>query len=267
MIYDIGANNGDDIPYYLIKADKVVAVEANPRLARAIATRFALEIEQGRLILENCVMTSSRSGTVDFYIHNRHHVLSQAGEPTAEKAHEFTRVQLPAKSILELIAVHGQPHYIKIDIEGADGEILAALFEHGVYPDYVSAESHSLDIFCLLAMQGGYKAFKLVDGPSVANLYAQRVIQPRDGVAPVLYSFPHHSAGPMGEDIDGEWLGPEFFFRYLALEGFGWKDIHASRCDAATFDKMPDPLMLKILALKRDGKRAVFRAWPQQPAP
>jgi hypothetical protein len=30
IIYDLGANNGDDIPYYLLKADTVVAVEANP---------------------------------------------------------------------------------------------------------------------------------------------------------------------------------------------------------------------------------------------
>ena len=32
VIYDIGSNNGDDIPYYLMKCDKVVAVEANPLL-------------------------------------------------------------------------------------------------------------------------------------------------------------------------------------------------------------------------------------------
>jgi hypothetical protein len=32
VIHDIGANNGDDIPYYLKKADIVVAVEADPVL-------------------------------------------------------------------------------------------------------------------------------------------------------------------------------------------------------------------------------------------
>lgn len=115
--------------------------------------------------------------------------------------------------------------------------------------------------------RGGYKAFKLVDGPSVAKVYSKRAIQSRNGAAPVLYSFPHHSAGPMGDDIDGDWLGPEFFFRYLALEGLGWKDVHASRCHSATFVKMSDSLMQKILALKSDGKRIVFRAKPAEPAP
>lgn len=97
MIYDTGANNGDDIPCYLMKADKVVAVEASQALARMIAGRFAAEIEQGRLILESCVITAAQSGVVDFYIHNRYHVLSRVGEPALDKAREFTRTRLPAK--------------------------------------------------------------------------------------------------------------------------------------------------------------------------
>ena len=36
IIYDIGANNGDDIGYYLKKADQVIAVEANPDLSKRI---------------------------------------------------------------------------------------------------------------------------------------------------------------------------------------------------------------------------------------
>jgi predicted O-methyltransferase YrrM len=32
IIYDFGSNNGDDIPYYLLKSDLVIAVEANPAL-------------------------------------------------------------------------------------------------------------------------------------------------------------------------------------------------------------------------------------------
>ncbi len=40
IIYDFGANNGDDIPYYLKKAELVVAVEANPSLCQKIEERF-----------------------------------------------------------------------------------------------------------------------------------------------------------------------------------------------------------------------------------
>jgi predicted RNA methylase len=40
VIYDFGANVGSNLGYYLAKADRVVAVEANPALCRAIEERF-----------------------------------------------------------------------------------------------------------------------------------------------------------------------------------------------------------------------------------
>jgi hypothetical protein len=55
VIYDFGSNNSDDIPYYLKKADLVVAVEANPALCNQIRSRFKIEISTGKLVVENCV--------------------------------------------------------------------------------------------------------------------------------------------------------------------------------------------------------------------
>ena len=49
VIYDFGSNNGDDIPYYLKKAEKVIAVEANPLLCKRIQDRFATEMLAGKL--------------------------------------------------------------------------------------------------------------------------------------------------------------------------------------------------------------------------
>ncbi len=54
VIYDLGANTGDDIAYYLKKADKVVAVEANPTLAKQIESKYSAAISEGRLFVENC---------------------------------------------------------------------------------------------------------------------------------------------------------------------------------------------------------------------
>ena len=47
IIYDIGSNNGDDIPYYLLKSDLAVAIEANPDLCNLINQRFKNEIVKG----------------------------------------------------------------------------------------------------------------------------------------------------------------------------------------------------------------------------
>lgn len=228
IIYDIGANEGMNLPYYLLKADRVVAVEANPSLARRIAEKFDKEIEDGRLALVNCVVTASPTkGEVSFYLHKYNSVLSQLKEP--ERSEDFTRVMLPAISIAEIVSSYGSPWYIKLDVENLDAELLRAMFSANIVPPYVSAESHSVDVFALLVALGRYKSFKLVDGASVPAVYANHTVSTKDG--PKKFSFTKHSAGPFGDDVQGSWLPAEALMRDLAFEGLGWKDIHASLND------------------------------------
>lgn len=227
-IYDFGANNGDDIPYYLRKADVVVAVEANPSLCRNIAERFASEIEQGKLFLENCVLTTeNEKSKVFFHIHKSNHVLSQFPEPDPATADSFEKVLLPSLSVTDVIQRYGDPHYIKVDIERYDAKILRALFANNIRPPFISAESHDIEVFSVLVSLGGYNAFKLVDGPTVSEKYKDHPTL-LDHDERELYSFPHHSAGPFGDDVHGEWMSANNFFRLLAFENLGWKDIHAT---------------------------------------
>ena len=230
LIYDIGANNGDDIGYYLKKADRVIAVEANPALCDVIRTRYADQISSGALVVENVVLTDeANDAAVLFHIHRTNHVLSQFPAPPASHAAAFEAIALPALSVAELVARHGQPHYVKIDLEHYDAQVLRALFASGVFPDYLSVEAHQLDVFALLVTAGGYRAFKLVDGRSVAERYGQHFIMSTFGRE--LHEFPFHSAGPFGIDIPGPWMTAGSFLRLLRIVGLGWKDIHASRVD------------------------------------
>lgn len=225
IIYDVGANNGDNIPYYLLRADKVVAVEANPALCGAIESKYANEIRRGRLVLESCVVTTDAAeNEVIFHLHNTYHVLSQLPPPPVQDLSKFTRIKLPAKPIRDLIQKHGNPYYLKLDVEHYDVPLLKSIFAHGVHPPFISAEAHSLEVFLTLVREGGYKAFKLVDGPTVSTTYADRLLAPN-----VRYSFPFHSAGPFGDDLDGYWSTVDHFFRLLAFEGLGHKDIHATK--------------------------------------
>lgn len=226
-IYDFGANNGDDIPYYLKKAEKVIAVEASPALCDEIRQRFHNEIAAGRLVVECCVLTCGETAPdVPFYIHKFSRVLGQLSEPGPSEIGNFEKVVLPSRSVLDLIAEHGEPYYIKIDVEFYDEQILRALFENNIRPLYLSAEAHDIRVFALLVSLGGYDAFKLVDGRSVSVKYANHSVASRTG--PDTHSFPYHSAGPFGEDIDGDWMTANAFHRLLALEGLGWKDIHVT---------------------------------------
>lgn len=227
IIYDFGANKGDDIPYYLKRADLVVAVEADPDLCRIMQDRFAQQIKSGRVIVENYVITVEALSEVTFYKHKRNHVLSQFPTPRGRHLRAFTEMLLPARRPLSIIAEHGPPHYIKIDVEHYDAAILQNLFAHGIRPPYISAESHSAEVFSLLAVQGGYRAFKLVEGRHVHRSANDILIQGDDGGLE-RFSFKRHAAGPFGEDIRGEWLTAENCKRLLAFRGLGWRDLHAT---------------------------------------
>jgi hypothetical protein len=185
-------------------------------------------------VVENCVVTDeTESSVADFYIHESNHVLSQLPQPAPADLMMFKKVVLPAKAITELIDSHGNPYYIKIDIEHYDAQILRALFSAGVFPPFISAELHSIEVFALLVAQGGYNAFKLVDGGSVSRVYSNRLIICENEQKQVKFSFPFHAAGPFGNDVDGVWMTADNFLRVLALEGLGWKDIHATNLESA----------------------------------
>ena len=201
IIYDIGANNGDDVPYYLQKADLVVAVEANPILAKGIEERFRNAISNGRLIVENCVLVASpEAQVVDFYIHKTRHILSQFPRPSDGEIGQFDRVSLPGKDVVSLIRAIGEPYYIKIDIENYDHIVLETLFSNNIRPPFISAESHSIEVFALLVSAGRYGAFNLVDGETVPTKYCNHSIRTTSGTA--TFSFPPHASGPFGEDIN-----------------------------------------------------------------
>lgn len=228
IIYDFGANNGDDIPYYLRKADVVVAVEADPALCKVIEARFQTELHAGQLYIENCVLTADVEADVVFYVNKSDHVLNQFPTPSDRDIDHFEQIILPSLSPITIIKKYGEPFYIKIDVEHYDKAILRMLFLNRIYPQFISAESHCVENFALLVSCGRYNAFKLVDGPSVSKIYNNLSFVSNDGKRET-YSFPYHSAGPFGDDIYGEWLSANDLLLLLAFEGLGWKDIHATR--------------------------------------
>jgi hypothetical protein len=233
IIYDFGSNNGDDIPYYLLKADRVIAVEANPFLVKGIEDRFSTEIAEGRLFVENCVLTVDESSqSTPFYLHKKHHFLSTIVRHE-EYFQDYEEVLLPSINAIELLYFYGEPWYIKIDLEGFDHILLEYLLINDIRPPYLSAESHFAEIFCLLVAVGRSSSFKLVDGASVSTRYLNHLIETLNGT--LNYCFPSHSAGPFGNDISGSWMTTDNFFSVLSFAGLGWKDIHVSSIDK------PDP--------------------------
>lgn len=227
VIYDIGANVGSNIPYYLLKSDLVVAVEANPILASALALKYAEAISGGRLVILDFVVSAEKtSAAASFFVHEENPLLSQFPEPAERSRSQFRKIEVPSVSVVELISQYGRPYYVKLDAEGYDAQLLRAMFAHDIRPPFISAECHDAEVFALMLAMGGYGSFKIIDGARVSAEYAHHRIETNAGIE--IYSFPEHSAGPFGDDIHGPWLTGNAALLHLARIGLGWTDVHAT---------------------------------------
>jgi len=219
--------------------------------------RFSDEIAKRRLIVLNTIATSDVSASsASFYVHKDNHLLSTFLEPDSSRIHEYASVSLMARPIGDIILEHGNPYYIKIDVEGYDGALLSALFSAGIRPDYISAEAHTIDVFARLVADGTYKSFKIVDGRNVQADYCSRDIIDHHSGALTTFKFSEHSSGPFGNDIYSEWLTADAMLLLLAEVGFGWKDIHASRIDFPCHS--PSPRFDSSLASSSDHANSTF---------
>jgi FkbM family methyltransferase len=266
LVYDVGMHNGDDTAYYLWKGFRVVAIEANPALVAPAERRFATEIAAGRLRLVNAGIAATR-GEADLHVSASHDLLGSFDRGSAARfGGDVATVRVRCMPFEDVLAEHGVPHYLKIDIEGSDRLCVDALVPPGL-PDYVSIEmsheSGDLDIRRLHAL--GYQRFKCVRqydfrvigphelgrqlelrrqrarrglasfGPRALRRLS-RILRPaRDGA----WRFSRHSSGTFGPTLAGEWVDVAAMLgiwqvlrdvdRELAQSGLGeWFDIHAA---------------------------------------
>lgn len=226
VIYDFGMNNGDDVEYYLLKGARVVGAEANRSLCEGVRARFADAVARGDLVVLNVALAEEDSSEpITFWLHKTNHRLSQLPEPDKSIIGNFEPVQVPCRTPASIIQEFGEPLYVKIDVEHFDVKVLENIFAAGVFPPEISAESHSIGVFCCL-VTNGYNCFSLVEGWNVPKTYGNATVQTPSG--PRQFNFRPHSAGPFGEDIRSRWEDADAFFTTLAQSGLGWKDIHAS---------------------------------------
>lgn len=226
-IFDFGANSGQNLEYYLARANKVIAVEANPKLCEDIQNEFKEEIISNKLVVANFVLTDSieLSGQeVDFFISIKSSAFSQFQTP--KKINDFKKIKVlsitPSEIVDNFLSSNTNSFYIKIDLEGFDFQVLKDLFKNRIYPDFISVEAHTIEVFAALINSEIYKSFTLIDGSKVPKY---RWITDLGNAK----NFRRHSAGPFGEDIVGRWFDAKTFYKLLAFEDLGWKDIHASK--------------------------------------
>lgn len=254
LIFDAGMYDGSDTEYYLETGHKVVAVEAHPGFCAAARKRFAKYIDAGQLIIENFAI-SNTPGTIDLHV---------SGEDPGSCSTIAERVEgrIPmgtytARTITydSLMAKHGKPMLLKIDIEGADKECVLSL-THKTAPPYLSFEAHH-DIEALIdhCHSAGYRQFKIIHQSSFRCIQNQECLSQRIRMKLVrLAGFDKpltrringrwhvlgHSAGPAPWDSDGRWYSRnEILAAWKSARRSGWYDVHAATRTAEAPVSMP----------------------------
>lgn len=161
LIYDVGMFNGDDTNYYLHRGYRVVAIEANPEMAENGRRRFADAIRDGRLTIVEAAI-APEPGIVEMVVDEslpERNTLNPILQ--AHWANTTTHtIQVRAIRFRDVLAQHGVPAYLKIDIETFDRYCLEDL-DPADLPPYVSFESHDIrELF--LIHEKGYREFKII---------------------------------------------------------------------------------------------------------
>jgi FkbM family methyltransferase len=178
LIFDIGAHNGDDTAVYLQLGYNVISIEANPALVEVLKKRFADEIKAGRLHVVHAAITDRNMGDVVLYLQHDTSKSSLFSGETHQK------INVPGRTLAQMIHQFGKPFYCKIDIEGGDLSALQSLSENEC-PNYISVEltyrklgelrPDSEDLYATLKQLTllGYTRFKLVDQERLQTLNNQ----------------------------------------------------------------------------------------------
>jgi FkbM family methyltransferase len=241
IIYDLGANEGKCIPYYLLKSDLVIAVEANPQLCELLKKLYHKDILDNKLVVDNSVVTHDQSTYKNFYVSKFGSYFSTC-VPERKKLYfrgrevtmlDYEEKNIKSINILELFEKYGKPYYVKIDLEHYDDIILNEILNnYKNKPQYLSSECQDIKVFNLMMNSEEYNLFKYIKGSSVSKKYNRTKIKDINDLEKE-YSFAVHSAGPFGNDIEGPWFNKEefiIFFSDLVAQKIapGWIDIHCS---------------------------------------
>ena len=237
IIFDFGSNNGQNLSYFLEKAEIVVCVEANTILTERIKKKFYPHINNNSLFIEN-VCLSEIDGVKDFYVSKQNDVLSTLIPPKNKE--DYQRITITSMTPSNIIKKYrnkllvNEIEYIKIDVEGYDYIILDDLFKNKIYPKYISAEVHDSMVINLI-LNSPYKSFKFLEGNEIGNSI-KKIEFLNDKQKSVKIDFVQHSSGPYGDDIPGKYYARDSVINYFLNNGLGWKDICCS-LEVKEYDK------------------------------
>jgi len=224
IIFDFGANEGQNINYFLDRADYVVCVEANQKLCEKIKSDFKNSLSSGKLFVENSAISNADKELETFYIHKKKHTHSQLIKPTFMDDFIPTEVKMiKASNLINQYLNYlklNKVHYIKIDIEHSDHLVFKDILTSNIDFDYMSCEVHS-SIVLNEIIQSKLKYFKV----NIGNKVNEQIYINSENEK---INFLKDSSGPFGIDIKEKWMNKTSLTTFFVNHGFGWFDVCCS---------------------------------------
>ena len=196
LVFDIGAHVGDRVASFRRLGARVVAVEPQPAVLRAL--RLMFRNDAGVSLVPGAVGASE--GIARMFLNTANPTVSTLsqdfiaaadGAPGWEGQEWDSATDVAVTTLDALIAVHGLPDFIKIDVEGHEAEVLSGLTQA---PPALSFEmttiqrQPALDALERVASLGDYR-FNLSLGETHALTLDDWVTADRMGDA--LRDLPH----------------------------------------------------------------------------
>jgi FkbM family methyltransferase len=226
QIFDFGMYDASDTEYYLEQGYKVVAVEANPALAKRAQHTLAQYVNSGQLVVINAAIAVD-SHDVSLTICGDDLGSSSVYQEKLLALAPLATFTVPGITTEEIIERYGVPYYMKVDIEGADRLSVLAL-SAATKPHYLSFEiGGDLEELMAHLQRIGFSEFQAINQCNLRELSVENNF--RDRVALKLtrvlgYTEPRyarrsgrffklgHSSGPGPWTFSKGWRSIEQFW-------------------------------------------------------
>ena len=130
LLFDIGANRGDATVAGLNKGfDKIVAVEAAPRVFKELAGRF---LYTSGVVCIKAAVAETANQQVEFYEAEEDGLSTLykewlTSEEMPYNGKPYRTIKVTTTSIDQLVVDFGKPDLIKVDVEGAEWGVFAGM--------------------------------------------------------------------------------------------------------------------------------------------